>query len=142
MGIPYSREINSAFAQVTPLVAAGFQVLQTTKNISILLAAIQVLTALLLFLILLALLGVICTTNPDLQRETDELVTPVVRWLASWVFAYGKVVGWLLRVGIVGTMAGLGAFLWQGSLVGKSLPGTPVEGEAEGGDGKGDGGGS
>lgn len=142
MGIPYSREINSAFAQVTPLVAAGFQVLQTTKNISILLAAIQVLTALLLFLILLALLGVICTTNPDLQRETDELVTPVVRWLASWVFAYGKVVGWLLRVGIVGTTAGLGAFLWQGSLVGKSLPGTPVEGEAEGGDGKGDGGGS
>lgn len=137
MGIPYSREINSAFAQVTPLVAAGFQVLQTTKNISILLAAIQVLTALLLFLILLSLVGLLCTVNPDLQRETDELVTPVVKWLASWVFAYGKIVGWFLRVGIVGGTAGLGIFLWQGSLVGKSLPGTPVEGEVDGGKGEG-----
>lgn len=123
MGIPYSREINSAFAQVTPLVAAGFQVLQTTKNISILLAAIQVLTAFFLFLILLVLLGVLCSVNPDLQREKEELVTPVVRWLASWVFVYGRMVGWLLRVGLVGTTAGLGVFFWQGSLVGKKLPG-------------------
>lgn len=136
MGIPYSREINSAFAQVTPLVAAGFQVLQTTKNISILLAAIQILTALLLFLILLALVGLLCTVNPDLRRETDELVTPVVRWLSGWVFAYGRVVGGLLRVGLVATTAGLGVFFWQGSRVGKSLPGTPVEGEVEVEDGK------
>lgn len=131
MGIPYSREITTAFAQVTPLVAAGFQVLQTTKNISILLAAVQVLTALLLFLILLTLVGLLCTVNPDLQRETDELVTPVIRWLSSWIFVYGRAVGWLLRVAIVGSTAGLGAFLWQGSLVGKSLPGTPVEGEVD-----------
>lgn len=140
MGIPYSREINFAFAQVTPLVAAGFQVLQTTKNISILLAAIQVLTALLLFLILLALVGLLCAVNPDLQRETDELVTPVVRWLAGWVFAYGRVVRWAWRVGAVGLTAGLGVFFWwQGRRpAGEHLraPGTPVEGEVETGEGK------
>jgi hypothetical protein len=46
MGIPYSKQINIAFDQVAPLVAAGFVVLQTTRNITYLLAAIQVLTAL------------------------------------------------------------------------------------------------
>lgn len=67
MGIPYSREINAAFEQVTPLVAAGFQVLRTTKNISIILAIIQVLTVLLLGLILFALIALLYTVNPDLE---------------------------------------------------------------------------
>jgi len=67
MGIPYSRQINAAFEQVTPLVAAGFKVLQTTRDISILLAVIQVLTVLFLFLILLALIGVLYCVNPDLE---------------------------------------------------------------------------
>jgi hypothetical protein len=53
MGLPYSRQINAAFEEVTPLVAAGFKVLRTTRNISILLAIIQVLTVFFLFLILL-----------------------------------------------------------------------------------------
>lgn len=66
MGLPYSREINAAFNQVTPLVAAGFKVLQTTRNISILLAAIQVLTVVLLALILFALMLVVYSVNPDL----------------------------------------------------------------------------
>lgn len=101
MGIPYSKEINIAFAQVTPLVAAGFQVLQTTKNISILLAVVQILTTVLLFLILLTLLGLICVVSPDLAVERDELVTPVVRWLAGWVLVYGAAVSWILRVGLV-----------------------------------------
>lgn len=105
MGIPYSTQINSAFTQVTPLVAAGFQVLQTTKNISILLAAIQVLTALFLFFILLAILGLVCVVNPDLETEKNELVTPVVRWLAGWVLTYGTAVAWTLRVGIVATVS-------------------------------------
>lgn len=131
MGIPYSREINSAFQQVTPLVAAGFQVLQTTKNISILLACIQVLTAVYLFLILLALLGLICVVNPELQTERDVLVTPVVRWLAGWVLVYGTAVAWTLRVSVVVVTAGLGVFFWQGSLVGKSVPGTPVNEEEQ-----------
>ncbi|KAF2179502.1 hypothetical protein K469DRAFT_716292 [Zopfia rhizophila CBS 207.26] len=82
MGIPYSREINAAFEQVTPLVAAGFKVLQTTKNISILLAAIQVLTVLLLALILVVLVGVLYSINPDLETERKEIVTPVLLRLA------------------------------------------------------------
>ena len=41
MGLPYSKQINEAFDQVTPLVAEGFKVLETTKNISILLATMQ-----------------------------------------------------------------------------------------------------
>lgn len=67
MGIPYSREINAAFEQVTPLVAAGFKVLKTTKNISILLAVIQVLTVLFLAFILIVLLGIMYSVNPDLE---------------------------------------------------------------------------
>jgi hypothetical protein len=67
MGIPYSREINAAFDQVTPLVAAGFKVLKTTRNISILLAIIQVLTVIFLALILVVLLGVLYSVNPDLE---------------------------------------------------------------------------
>ncbi|KAF2475767.1 uncharacterized protein BDR25DRAFT_88599 [Lindgomyces ingoldianus] len=83
MGIPYSREINAAFEQVTPLVAQGFQVLRTTKNISILLAVIQVLTVLILAMILFALLGILYSVNPDLEAERKEIVTPVFRWLAG-----------------------------------------------------------
>lgn len=105
MGIPYSTQIKDAFTQVTPLVAAGFQVLQTTKNISILLAAIQVLTALFLLFILVALLGIICVVNPDLETEKNELVTPVVRWLAGWILTYGTAVAWVFRVGIVATVS-------------------------------------
>jgi hypothetical protein len=67
MGIPYSRQINAAFEQVTPLVAAGYKVLQTTRDISILLAVIQVLTVVLLFGILLALVAVLYCVNPDLE---------------------------------------------------------------------------
>lgn len=128
MGIPYSREINSAFEQVTPLVAAGFEVLNTTKNISILVAGVQTFTALALLLNLLAIIGLICVVHPDLARERDELVTPVVRWLASWVFAYGRLVAWTLRILVVGGTAALGAFFWQGSQAGKSVPGTPAAG--------------
>lgn len=130
MGIPYSREINSAFDQVTPLVAAGFEVLQTTKNIAILLACIQVFTTILLIMILLALLGVLCTMNPDLEREKDELVTPVVQWLSSWVFTYGRTANWLLRVGFVVVVTWVGWFLWQGSVAGASVPKSD---EGEGG---------
>lgn len=131
MGIPYSREIDNAFNQVTPLVAAGFQVLQTTKNISILLAIIQVLTCMFLGAILLALVALICTVNPDLVREKDELVTPLVRWLSGWFFAYGRTVSWLLRALVVASTGALGVFFWQGSMAGVSVPGTPDEGERD-----------
>ena len=67
MGLPYSRQINAAFEQVTPLVAAGFKVLRTTRDISILLAAIQVLTVILLAGILVVLVGLCYCVNPDLE---------------------------------------------------------------------------
>ncbi len=85
MGIPYSKQINAAFDEVTPLVAAGFNVLQTSKNISILLAVVQIVTVALLFLILVVLSALLITINPDLQPERKELVTPAVRWLLGWI---------------------------------------------------------
>jgi len=85
MGIPYSKQINSAFDQVTPLVSAGFEVLQTTKNISVLLAAVQVFTAILLVFILGALLAILVSINPDLEKERRSLITPTVKWFACWI---------------------------------------------------------
>ncbi|KAF2997084.1 hypothetical protein E8E13_002987 [Curvularia kusanoi] len=82
MGIPYSREINAAFEQVTPLVAAGYKVLRTTKNISIILAIIQVLTVVFLGLILVALVALLYTVNPDLEEERQQLITPWLRYYA------------------------------------------------------------
>lgn len=105
MGIPYSKQINSAFDQVTPLVAAGFEVLQTTKNISILLAAIQVVTVIILSITLAVLVALLITMNPDLQEERKVLVTPVVKWFACWVMpgceARGKLPMFLLVLGLV-----------------------------------------
>jgi len=106
MGIPYSKQINLAFDQVTPLVAHGFNVLQTTRNITYILAAIQILTAVFLGLILITLLGLIITVSPDLEEERRTLVTPLVRYLANsavqwvrwlqvglWTVIFGCVVG-------------------------------------------------
>ena len=86
---------------MTPLVAEGFEVLQSTKNISILLAAIQVLTALLLAFILLALLALLFTVNPDLKSERQALVTPVMKWIASVLMGESKLM-WLLDIYIIG----------------------------------------
>ncbi|KAH7139132.1 hypothetical protein B0J11DRAFT_35861 [Dendryphion nanum] len=83
MGIPYSREINAAFEQVTPLVAAGFKVLRTIKDIAVLLAVIQVLTVFLLGLNLFVLLAIVYSVNPDLEDERRILVTPLFKWLAG-----------------------------------------------------------
>ncbi|OAG23238.1 hypothetical protein CC77DRAFT_1018061 [Alternaria alternata] len=83
MGIPYSRQINAAFEQVTPLVAAGFKVLRTTRDISILLAVIQVLTVFLLGLILIALVVLLYCVNPDLEEERQAIITPWLRYFAG-----------------------------------------------------------
>ena len=132
MGIPYSREINAAFDQVTPLVAAAYEVLQTTKNIAILLACIQVTTVVLLTLILFALFGLLFTLNPDLDQERQQLVTPVMQWMASWVYTYGRAASWVFRFSLVASIAALGVFLWQGSKTGTSIPkGEDGEGEDE-----------
>jgi hypothetical protein len=122
MGLPYSKQINAAFDQVTPLVAAGFEVLQTTKDIAILLAVIQVLVAFTLILILLALIALLFTVNPDLENERRQLVTPVMQWLASWVFKYGRVASWILRIASVIGFVLLGYTVWQGLSTGHKEP--------------------
>ncbi|KAM0718899.1 hypothetical protein Q7P37_005971 [Cladosporium fusiforme] len=108
MGIPYSKQIHAAFDQVTPLVAAGFEVLQTTKNISILLAAIQVVTVVILALILLTLLALLVSVNPDLEAERVALVTPVVRWCACWAMPECEARG---RVGVAAFVLGVVLFV-------------------------------
>lgn len=80
MGIPYSRQINAAFEQVTPLVAAGFKVLRTTRDISILLAVIQVLTVALLGLILLGIVALLYCVNPDLEVRFLHLLPLSLSW--------------------------------------------------------------
>ena len=84
MGIPYSKQINTAFDEVTPLVAAGFRVLRTSRNISILLAVIQVVNTLLLGIAVIGVLALLITVNPDLEEERRTLVTPTVKWGAAW----------------------------------------------------------
>lgn len=114
MGLPYSKQIHAAFDQVTPLVAAGFEVLQTTKNISILLAVIQVLTVVFLALILATMLGLLITMNPDMERERQELVTPIMKWLAGWFIVLDQmkkgamVVVLVLAIGcVIGSLGGI-----------------------------------
>ena len=101
MGIPYSKQINAAFDQVTPLVSAGFEVLQTTKNISILLAAIQVVTVLILAAILLTLIALLISVNPYLEAERAAIVTPVVKWCACWAMPACEARGRVLVSGLV-----------------------------------------
>jgi hypothetical protein len=124
MGIPYSRQINAAFEQVTPLVAAGFKVLRTTRDISILLAIIQVLTVFFLGLILVALVVLLYCVNPDLevrlppddvcvadldtktyQEERKAIVTPWLRYFASiTLWSIFKTIFFLLAVvGLAGS---------------------------------------
>lgn len=127
MGIPYSREINAAFEQVTPLVAAAYELLSTIKNIAVLLAFIQVLTVVLLTLILVSLLGLLYTMNPDLATERQQLVTPAMRWLADWIYEFGETGKWFLRALVVLILAGSGISLWHGSLAGSRAPGANRE---------------
>ncbi|KAK5129263.1 hypothetical protein LTR08_003642 [Meristemomyces frigidus] len=95
MGIPYSKQINAAFDQVNPLVASTLDVLHTTQYITYLLAAIQILTAILQFFTVLALLALLITVNPDLHRERVALVTPVLQYLAAWVMPGSEGRWWL-----------------------------------------------
>ncbi|QGI78663.1 hypothetical protein CEK25_005392 [Fusarium fujikuroi] len=128
MGMPYSKQVHAAFDQVTPLVAAGFEVLRTTKNIAVFLAFLQVFVALILTLTLLAILAVIYSVNPDLEEERRALVTPCMQWIASWVMEYGSLTAWILKLLLVLGTAGLGIVLWQGSTT-EVIP--EVEGEED-----------
>jgi len=77
MGALYSREIHVAIDQLASLVAA----VQTTKDIFIFLAAIQVIKVIILALILLAMLALLVTMNQDLEDERAAVVTPAVKWI-------------------------------------------------------------
>ncbi|KAJ4290466.1 hypothetical protein N0V90_010683 [Kalmusia sp. IMI 367209] len=105
MGIPYSREINAAFEQVTPLVAAGFKVLQTMKDISILLAVIQVLTVFFLALILFVMVLLVYSVNPDLEDERQRLVTPFLQKAAS-LSVWGVLKGTISVIGGISLVLG------------------------------------
>ncbi|KAF7854590.1 hypothetical protein EAF04_010399 [Stromatinia cepivora] len=150
MGLPYSKQIQSAFTQsqtmirrvqteVTPLVAAGypliasgFEVLKTTKNIAILLAFVQVYTAIMLTVHFAVLILLLVTVNPDLEVERRRWVSPVVRGGVLWVERWGGWVGWGTKVGVVGGMAGLGVGMWRGERVVKREREMIVEEEGEG----------
>ena len=136
MGLPYSKQINAAFDQVTPLVAAGFEVLQTTKNVSILLATIQVLTALLLSLIAVILAALLITVNPDLDNERRTIVTPVMQWVACWLMPDCKPKGaWLsLLCFVVAVVACAGATGWFSMSTNVKERSPEEEGEEEGDD--------
>lgn len=124
MGIPYSRQINSAFDQVTPLVASAYEVLQTTKNISLLLAAIQILTVILLGFILLVLLGIAYSVNPDLDRERKALVTPTLKWLAVRIEKGPRSRLWWALVAVA--VASVWAYFWFSRV---TKPGEDDDGE-------------
>lgn len=140
MGIPYSKQINYAFDQVTPLVAAGFEVLQTTKNISIFITAIQIFTLFVLILILMTLLALLLTVNPDLSKERQAIVTPVVKWFACWLMPECQArshLKTLASIALVGTMFAGGCVMWAYSTDVQNPTGeggTPIEGEVGVGD--------
>ena len=122
MGLPYSKQINAAFDQVTPLVQAGFEVLQTTKDIAVFLAALQVVVAITLILILFALLALLFSVNDDLVIEREQLVTPAMKWLASWIFKYGRLAKWVMRIGFTVGIFVFGWSIWQGLSTGPQRP--------------------
>ena len=95
MGIPYSKQINAAFDQVSPLVAQALDALHVTQYITYLLAGIQVVAAILQFFTVVALFALLITVNPDLSAERQELVTPALKYMASWMMPGSEGRWWL-----------------------------------------------
>jgi hypothetical protein len=56
-------------------------VLQTTKIVGLVLFSLQVITAVLLSLLLIAIIALIITVNPGLVEEREALVTPAIKML-------------------------------------------------------------
>ena len=81
MGVPYSKQIDLAFDQVGPF-------LQTAKYIFYLFGVFHVFATLILGLllgsILLALVALLISINPDLDAERRAIVTPVLRRI-TWL---------------------------------------------------------
>ncbi|TEY36374.1 hypothetical protein BOTCAL_0555g00050 [Botryotinia calthae] len=149
MGIPYSKQIHSAFDQsqimmrrlqteVTPLVAAGyplvasgFEVLKTTKNIAILLAVVQVYTAVMLTVIFGVGCMLLVTINPDLEDERSRMISPTVRRGVEWIENWGGWVFWGVKFGVVCGVAGMGVGVWKGERAGEMEREMAIEGENE-----------
>lgn len=133
MGLPYSKQINTALDTVTPLVTASLQTLRTTKTISLLLAVIQVLTVIFLGLIILILFGILISVNPELVAERDRIVTPVVRAVLEgcrWVGWAGMWGGAVVGVGM-GIGAALGGWYMREGEVDETEDGEEGEGNDE-----------
>ena len=139
MGIPYSKEIDAAFNQVSPLVAQALDALHVTQYITYILATIQVITAILQLVTVLALFALLITINPDLSTERTELVTPILRYLASWMMPGSESRWWLSVLGrmfAVLWLCGCGVAAWYAFVEQRKkapadigLP--PVEGDGE-----------
>ncbi|CAO2655196.1 Nn.00g102600.m01.CDS01 [Neocucurbitaria sp. VM-36] len=127
MGIPYSRQINAAFEQVTPLVAAGFKVLRTTRDISILLAVIQVLTVFFLGMILAVLVVLCYCVNPDLETERQQIITPWLRHSAH-ITVWGIIKSVITTTIFFGVTAGL---IWKLFLVKQWVADVEYEGNVD-----------
>lgn len=95
--------------------AEGFKVLETTKNISILLAVVQVFNIFLLLLIFAALIALLITTNPDLDHERRVLVTPIVQWFTSWITDRGsrRYLALVIFIVLLGSAMGAGGAFYM-----------------------------
>lgn len=77
MGLPYSHEIQRASEHIDAIVPTVKIALWTLTFVSISLL-------ILIGALLLAVIGLLITVNPDLERERKALVTPVLRgWLTA-----------------------------------------------------------
>ncbi|RAL67302.1 hypothetical protein DID88_008065 [Monilinia fructigena] len=157
MGLPYSKQIHTAFSQsqimmarlqteVTPLVAAGypliastFAVLKTTKNIAVLLACVQVYTAVMLTAHLVVLGMVLVAVDPDLEEERRRFVSPVLRRIVEFGARWGVWLGWGVKAFVVGVVAGAGVAVWWGIVVEEKEEKERVMEEEGDGDGVGQG---
>ncbi|KAB8294261.1 hypothetical protein EYC80_009688 [Monilinia laxa] len=157
MGLPYSKQIHTAFSQsqimmarlqteVTPLVAAGypliastFAVLKTTRNIAILLACVQVYTAVMLTAHLVVLGMLLVAVDPDLEEERRRFISPVLRGVVEFGVRWGGWLGWGVKVLVVGVVAGAGVAVWWGIVVAEREEKERILEEEGDGDGVGQG---
>jgi hypothetical protein len=117
-------------------VAAGYRVLQKIKTIAILLAVVQIFTAILLALNFIALALILISVNPDLEEERRELATPAIKYLARWAleWRHTKWLWWAAFIVIAGASLGTAAGVY---ITRDSIQSTEAEapGHKSGGEG-------
>lgn len=125
----------NAYTTLYPPTIRSNQANSQTPTSSFLLAAIQVLTAIFLGLILIALLALIITVSPDLEYERKALVTPVVKSLAYSIMQYGRSVEVGVLIVVLGVVVGAGGG-WYVTRESEVVEVKVEGGEGEGGDGE------